>query len=86
MHGATGIARIVDASGETVGDFEPLLDLAQNQQTAVGRQAAIEAGDNLFALDRSGSGRVGSTMASGRSGNDVDWLQQPKGEGDRPQH
>ncbi len=53
MHGAGGIARIVDASGETVGDFEPLLDLAQNQQTAVGRQpAAVEPGDNLFALDR----------------------------------
>src|SRR5512132_2804761 len=29
MHGATGMARIVDASSETVGDFEPLLDLAQ---------------------------------------------------------
>ena len=53
MHGATGIAPIVDASGETVGDFEPLLDLAQNQQTAVGRQpATVEAGANLFALDR----------------------------------
>ena len=40
-------ARIVDAGGETVGDFEPLLDLAQNQQAAVGRQpAAVEPGDD----------------------------------------
>jgi hypothetical protein len=53
MNGAARIARIGDAGGETVGDFEPLLDLAQNQQPAVGRQpAAIEAGDQLFALDR----------------------------------
>ena len=53
VHGAAGITRIVDASGKTVGDFEPLLDLAQNQQTAVGRQpAAVEAGNDLLALDR----------------------------------
>ena len=52
-NGAAGIARIVDAGGETVGDFEPLLDLAQNQQTAVGRQpAAIEPGDDLVAGNR----------------------------------
>jgi hypothetical protein len=53
MHGAAGIARIVAAGGKTVGDFEPVLDLAQNQQTTVGRQpAAVKAGDNLFAGDR----------------------------------
>ena len=53
MHGAAGIARIVDAGGEAVGDFEPALDLAQHQQPAVGRQpAAIEPGDNLFAGNR----------------------------------
>ena len=53
MHGAAGITRIVDAGGETVGDFEPALDLAQNQQTAVGRQpAAVEPGDDLFAGNR----------------------------------
>ena len=49
MHGAAGITRIVDAGGETVGDFEPPLDLAQNQQTAVGRQpAAVEPGNDLL--------------------------------------
>jgi hypothetical protein len=53
MHGAAGIAWILNAGSKTLGDFEPAFDLAQNQQTAVGRQpAAIEPGDNLFALDR----------------------------------
>ena len=53
MHGAAGITRIVDTGGQTLGDREPALDLAQDQQTAVGRQpAAVEPGDNLFALDR----------------------------------
>ena len=53
VHGAVGITRILDAGGQTVGHRKPALDLAQNQQTAVGRQpAAIEPGDNLFALDR----------------------------------
>src|SRR5512132_3615800 len=50
MHGALGITRIVDAGGQTIGHFEPALDLAQNQQTAIGGQtAAVEAGDDLFA-------------------------------------
>ena len=53
MHGAGGISRIVDAGGQTVGHRQPAFDLAQNQQTTVGRQlAAIEPGDNLFAPDR----------------------------------
>ena len=53
MHGAAGIARIVDAGGETVGDLEPPLDLAQDQHTAVGRQtAAVEPGNELFAGNR----------------------------------
>jgi hypothetical protein len=53
VHGAAGIARIVDAGGEPVGDLEPLLDLAQDQKAAVGRQpAAVEPGDNLFAGNR----------------------------------
>jgi hypothetical protein len=53
MHGAAGITRIVDAGGQTLGHLKPLLDLAQDQQTAVGRQpAAVEPGDNLLALDR----------------------------------
>jgi hypothetical protein len=47
------MTRIVDAGRQTIGNREPPLDLAQNQQTAVGRQAAaVEPGDNLFALDR----------------------------------
>ena len=53
MHGAAGIARIVDAGGQTVGDLEPPLDLAQNQQTAVGGQAAaVEPGDHFFPGNR----------------------------------
>ena len=53
MHGAAGIARIVDAGGEAAGDFEPALDLAQHQQPAAGRQpAAIEPGGQLFAGNR----------------------------------
>ena len=53
MHGAAGSTRIVDAGGEAVGDFEPALDLAQDQQTAIGRQAAaIEPADDLFAGNR----------------------------------
>jgi hypothetical protein len=53
VHGARGIARIVDAGGQTAGDRQPALDLAQNQQPSVGRQpATVEAGDDLFAGDR----------------------------------
>ena len=53
MHGAGGITRIVDAGGQTIGDRQPALDLAKNHQTTVGRQAAaVEAGDNVFAVDR----------------------------------
>ena len=53
VHGAVGITRIVDAGGQTVGDREPALDLAQNQQTAVGGQAAtVEPGDDFFAGNR----------------------------------
>ena len=53
MHGTAGITRIVDAGGETIGDFEPALDLAQDQEPAVGRQpAAIEPGDDLLACNR----------------------------------
>lgn len=46
MDGAARITRIVDAGGETLGEFEPVLNLAQNQQVAV------EAGDNLVSIDR----------------------------------
>jgi hypothetical protein len=53
MHSAVGITRIVDAGGQPLGDVQPLLDLAQNQQTAVGRQpAAVEAGNDRLALNR----------------------------------
>ena len=48
-----GITRIVDAGGQTIGDRQPALDLAQNQQTAIrGQTAAVEAGDDLFAANR----------------------------------
>ena len=48
-----GITRIVDASGQPVRDLKPLLDLAQNQHTAVRRQqAAVESGDNRLARNR----------------------------------
>ena len=53
MHGAAGIARIVDAGSETVGHLEPLFDLAQDQQIAVGRQpAAVEPGNDFLVLNR----------------------------------
>jgi hypothetical protein len=53
VHGAAGITRIVDAGGQTIGHFEPPLDLAQNQQTAVGGQpAAVETGDDFFPGNR----------------------------------
>jgi hypothetical protein len=53
VHGAVGITRILDAGGQTVGHRKSALDLAQDQQTAVGRQpATVEAGDNLLALNR----------------------------------
>jgi hypothetical protein len=53
IHGTAGVSRIVDTGGETVGDREPALDLAQNQQTAVGRQAAaVEPGDHFFPGNR----------------------------------
>ena len=53
MQGTARITRIVDAGGQPLGDVQPLLDLAQNQQTAVGRQpAAVEAGNDRLALDR----------------------------------
>jgi hypothetical protein len=46
MNGAARITRTVDAGGEALGEFEPVLSLAQNQQ------AAFEAGDNLVPIDR----------------------------------
>jgi hypothetical protein len=53
VHGAVGITRILDAGGQTVGHRKSAMDLAQDQQTAVGRQpATVEAGDNLLALNR----------------------------------
>jgi hypothetical protein len=48
VHGATGIAPILDAGGQTLGHREPAFDLAQDQQTSVRRQAAaVEPSDNL---------------------------------------
>ena len=49
----SGLARIVDAGGQTLGDTQPLLDLAQSQHAAVGRQqAAVEPGDDRLAANR----------------------------------
>ena len=46
-------ARIVDAGGETIGDAQPLLDLAQHQDAAVRRQqTTIECRNDGFAGDR----------------------------------
>ena len=48
-----GIARIVDAAGEPLGDAQPLLDLAQQQHAAVGRQQpAVELGHDGLAGNR----------------------------------
>lgn len=53
VYGAGGITRIVDTGGKTLGHLEPLFDLAQDQQAAVGRQlAAVKAGDDFFAGNR----------------------------------
>ena len=53
MHGAAGITRVLDAGGQAVGHLKPLLDLAQDQEAAVGRQpTAVEAGDEFFASNR----------------------------------
>lgn len=53
MHCGGGIAWIIDAGGDTVGDLEALLDPAQNQHTAIGRQAAaVETGDKVFPGNR----------------------------------
>ena len=50
VHGAGGITRIPDAGGQTIGDREPALDLAQHQQTAIRRQsAAVEPSDDRLA-------------------------------------
>jgi hypothetical protein len=45
-------AWIVDASGETFGQAEARLNLAQRQQAAVGGEGStVEAGDDRLALD-----------------------------------
>ncbi len=45
--------RVIDASGEPVGDAEPALDLAQGQQAAVGRELpVVEADHERLARDR----------------------------------
>ena len=50
--------------------------ISQNQQIAVGRQAAtVEAGDNLLALDV--TGQAAEARMGGRSRYGVDWLLQP---------
>ena len=49
MHGAAGITRIVDAGGQTVGDFEPAFNLMQKQQSAVGETVGNAAVAAFFA-------------------------------------
>lgn len=53
MDDEIGIARIGDAAGEPLGDAQALLDLAQQQHAAIGRQVtAVEFGDDAFAGNR----------------------------------
>src|SRR6266511_2991990 len=48
-----GIAPILDAGGQTLGNPKLALDLAHDQQTSVGRQAAtVEPGDHFFPGNR----------------------------------
>ncbi len=48
-----GRARVHHAGGEPIGDAMALLDLAQHQNAAIGReQTAIEFGDDRFAGNR----------------------------------
>jgi hypothetical protein len=46
MHGDVRTKRIANAGSQTIGYFEPPLELAQNQP------AAVEARDNSFPGDR----------------------------------
>ena len=46
-------ARVGDAAGQARSHAEPLLDLTQHQQAAIGRQPpAVKAGNNRLAGDR----------------------------------
>jgi hypothetical protein len=46
------VARIADAGGESLGDAEPLFDLAQQQHASIGgQQATVEIGDDRLAAD-----------------------------------
>jgi len=48
-----GRARVHHAGGEPIGDAKALLDLAQHQNAAIGReQTAIEFGDDGLAGNR----------------------------------
>jgi hypothetical protein len=47
------ITRVADASGQSLGDAQPLFDLAKDEESAVGRHViGVEAGDYLPAEDR----------------------------------
>jgi hypothetical protein len=48
-----GVAPVDEASGETIGEPEPRLDLAQQQNAAIRRQPpAVETGDDFLVRDR----------------------------------
>lgn len=50
MHGARGIARILDAGGQPFGHTRPPFDFPQHRQPAIGGQTApIEAPDDGLA-------------------------------------
>ena len=52
MQAALGITRVLDAGGEPFGDAQPLLDLAQDQQTTIrGEAPTIETGHERLADD-----------------------------------
>jgi hypothetical protein len=47
MHGAGGIARVLNAGGQTIGNPQPFRHLPQHQKSAIGGQAAaIKAPDH----------------------------------------
>ena len=53
MRDESRVARIVPTARQTLGDAQPLFDLAQQQNAAVrGEKAAVEFGDDHLARNR----------------------------------
>jgi hypothetical protein len=64
-----GRARVHHAGGEPIGDAKALLDLAQHQTAAIGReQTAIELGDDGVAGNRRQAGRRQHRISHGGCG------------------